>query len=180
MCVLLDRPGTIDCRQLPSIPIDSIPPTDRSRDPIVPRDENRDPPSPLTGMLWMNELTKGMALVRDLERERPRRHDRSRIDAVHRAIVDTEARKPAIFRVDDPDTRWDTLREAHWVPIVRYQYAGLSALNLMVLHRPYIFHSEIDRREALKASIQVLDMGRLMFQGIPPDYWGKYVYRATG
>lgn len=174
MSVFLGRPGTINrSHGLPSPPVDTALPKDRSRTPVVPRDTWKDPPTPMAGALWQRELNEVLFDIQDLEQEGPHPKDFSKVDEIHQRIMDIEEWKPAIFRVENPDTRWDGSPESFWVSIQRYQFAALHAFNLMVLHRLYIFHRQKSRDEALKASLQVLEMTRRLFRGLPPDHWRK-------
>ncbi|KAG9258100.1 uncharacterized protein F5Z01DRAFT_633099 [Emericellopsis atlantica] len=175
MSTFLGRPGTINrAHGLPTPPVDTKAPVHRSRQSVVPRDEWNDPPTAIISVLWLRELQHHLFDVADLEQDGPRPKDYSKVDAIHERMVATEERKPAILRVVNPDTRWDHEPETAWVQHLRYHFAGLYAFNLMVLHRPYIFHRKKSRHEALKASLQILEMGRCMFHGLPPDHWRNY------
>jgi hypothetical protein len=176
MCLILGRPGTLDWRHgFPSRPIDAPVPTYRSKTPIVPRDPEKDPPTPLTRLLWLFELTHPLVEVQDLEQQGPYPKDPSRIDKLHRKIMSVRDSTPGIFRLENPDTRWDHDPEvAEWIQGTRPYFELLHAFGVMALHRPYLFHRKESRVEALRAGLLLLDMQRLLFEGLSASSWRKY------
>lgn len=178
MSLILGRPGGVDVRHgFPSIPIDAVIPTpqDQSKTPVVPRDEATSPPTPLTRGLWQWALSAALFDIRGLEEDGPYPKDFSKVDAVHQKILAIDDIKPPVFRLKNPDTRWDDEPGSAWIRAVRFYLAQLHAFNLMALHRPYIFHRKESRSEALQASIEMLEIQRLTFEGLPPESWRKYV-----
>lgn len=174
MSIMLGRPGVTNWRQArPSPPVDTVMPKDRSRTPVVPRDEYREPPTPLSVGLWLLQLNGPLCDIQDLEQDGPYPKDFSKVDKVHQRIMDLNERKPAMFRVENPDTQWDGFPETSWLSFIRAYFGTLHEFSLIGLHRPYIFHRRKSRDEALKASINLLEMSRLMFEGLPPDHWRK-------
>lgn len=174
MSIFLGRPGTVNKHQgFPTLPVDTVMPKDRSREPVVLRNEWRDPPTPIAGLLWLRQIVEPLFDIQELEREGPHPKDPSKIEDVHRQIMALEEKKPAIFRIDGTDLMWDNREDMKWLRFQRWYYAGLQSFNRMALHRPYIFHRKQSRDEALKASLDVLDTGRHMFLGLPPDHWRK-------
>ena len=141
----------------------------------MPRNELRDPPTPIAAGLWLAKLSQPLVDIQDLETESYHPKDYHKVDQVHDKIMEIEETKPAIFRVENPDTRWDDDPETAWVAHLRHHFGGLHGFMRVLLHRPYIFNRQKSRLEALKACIIVLEMGGKMFQGLPPDHWRKYV-----
>lgn len=81
---------------------------------------------------------------------------------------------PAIFRLQNPDTSWDDDADvAPWIQVSRYYFQLLHAFSLMALHRPYVFHRKQSRDEALSAGLTMLEMQRLMFEGLSSASWRK-------
>lgn len=176
MSLILGRPGGVDVRHgFPSIPIDAAIPKDQSKTPVVPRDEAVEPPTPLTRGLWLWQLSRALFDIRELEEDGPYPKDFSKVDKVRQKIMAIDDCKPAVFRRKNPDTRWDDYPDMKWLPTVRYYVAQLHEFNLMALHRPYMFHRRESRSNALKASIEMLELQRLTFKGLPPESWRKYV-----
>ena len=175
MCLILGRPGTMDWRHgFPSLPTDAPAPSDRSKTPIVPRNPEKDSPTPLTRALWIHELASPLRDIQDLEQEGPYPKDFSRIDRLHQKIMTLNDSKPAIFRLENADTRWDSDPNViQWIHGTRYYFHMLHEFSLLALHRPYVFHRKESRAEALRASLAMLDMQRLMFEGLPSTSWRK-------
>jgi hypothetical protein len=78
---------------------------------------------------------------------------------------------PAFFRNKNPDLRWDDLPECFWVPLVRGTVPLLLTFNKMALHRPYVFTRPHSRKEALKASLEMLNAQRDHFKTIGPNQY---------
>jgi len=174
MCLILGRPGTVDWRHgLPSIPVDALPPSDRSTTPVVQRHDDKDPPTPLTRGLWLHALTLPLREIQDLEQDGPYPKDFYKVDMVHHHIMELNDQKPAAFRLNNPDTRWDNVPGTVWIKSTRLYVAQLHEFSLMALHRPYIFHRKESRVEALRASVEMLELQRLFFEGLPPEAWRK-------
>lgn len=174
MSLVLGRPGTVDVRHgFPSIPIDAAIPKEPSKTPVVARDPETTPPTPLTRGLWQWELSTALFDIRELEEDGPYPKDFSKIDKIHQKILAIEDCKPAVFRLKNPDARWDGAPGMKWLQAMRFYVAQLHEFNLMALHRPYIFHRRESRSEALKASIEMLEIQRLTFEGLPPESWRK-------
>lgn len=175
MSTFLGRPGTINrSHGLPTPPVDAVIPKDPSSTPVIRRDPWKDAPTPLTGLLWLLQLNQPLFDIQDIEKDGPHpRDDFAQVDRIHRRIMETEEAKPAMFRLENPDTRWDDNPATFWVRILRYHFAILHNFNLMVLHRPYIFHRRRSREEALRASLRIMEVAGKMFDGLPPDHWRK-------
>ncbi|KAI5466953.1 hypothetical protein BGZ63DRAFT_346626 [Mariannaea sp. PMI_226] len=172
---ILGRPGVIDWnRPLPTPPIDAPLPTNRASTPVVPRGEN-DPPTPVTRVIWNIELSKLLQAIRNLENEEAYQSNFAKVDQLHQRILDCHEKIPASFRLDDPDTRWDDEPEMQWLQACRFYFAQLHQFGLMALHRPYVFHRKESRAEAIQASLRMLEVQKMTFQGLPPDTWRNYL-----
>ncbi|KAK4188823.1 OMPdecase-domain-containing protein [Podospora australis] len=166
MAAVLGRPTTINLTMpFPSLPIDAPVPKNRKKEPVAKRLPDS-PPTPLTRALWAYEILKPLITILELEKEGPCPKNFDKVDAVHKELLDLEARTPAVFRLENPDTRWDEeLRgdEGDWIKLARVLLPQLSSFELMALHRPYIFTRKRSREEALRASLKMLDAQRLHF-----------------
>ncbi|KAH7155022.1 hypothetical protein B0J13DRAFT_215231 [Dactylonectria estremocensis] len=172
---ILGRPGTIDWNQtLPTPPVDTSIPTNRSKTPVVPRGET-ERPSPVTRILWNVELAKPLQAIRNLEMELPNPKDFPKVDQLHQSILDLHDRIPPAFRLDDPDTQWDDEPDMRWLQACRFYFAQLHMFGLMALHRSYVFHRKRSRAEAIQASLRMLEIQKMTFQGLPPDTWRNYL-----
>lgn len=166
---VLGRPTSVDFRLVTrSLPVDSIIPKDRKRSPIMPRGEN-DPPTPLTRAIWSWEIMKPLRDILDLEKEGPFPKDFSKVEKIHQELLDLHARTPPPFRMENPDTRFDNLPECWWLPFVRPTLPQLLFFNIMALHRPYVFTRATSRREALKASLDMLEAQKQYFALLKPQ-----------
>lgn len=173
--IILGRPGTVDWNQpLPTPPVDAPLPTDRTNTPVVSRDET-DKPTPITRVLWNVHLARLLQAFRNLEVEGPYRTDFTKVDQLHQTVLDLYDKIPAVFRLDDPDTRWDDEPDMQWLPACRFYFAQLHQFGLMALHRPYVFHRKESRAEAIQASLRMLEIQKMTFQGLPPDTWRNYL-----
>jgi hypothetical protein len=172
---VLGRPGAIDWRILPpSLPVDAPIPKNRKTTPVVLRDEERDPPTPLTRSIWAFKIMSPMRDILDLEQDGPCPKDFTKVDRVHQTCLDLDENAPAYFRLDNPDTTWDDHPGcAKWLPAVRISLPQLNLFNFMALHRPYIFNRPKSRQEALRASLEMLHLQKLMFKGTPANSWKK-------
>lgn len=174
MCLILGRPGSIDWRHgIPSLPADSPAPLDRSTTPVVPRNPDKDLPTPLTRSLWLAKLTGPLREIQDLEQDGPYPKDFTNVDRVQHSIMSLNESKSAIFRLENPDSRWDSHPSAHWIPGTRYYFESLHEFSLMALHRPYVFHRQESRNQALRASLAMLEIQRRTFEGSSPASWRK-------
>ncbi|OTB04829.1 hypothetical protein M426DRAFT_320411 [Hypoxylon sp. CI-4A] len=166
---VLGRPTSVDFRLVSrSLPIDSIIPKDRRKSPMVQRGEN-DPPTPLTRAIWSWEVMKPLRDILDLEKEGPFPKDFSKVEKIHQELLDLQARTPAPFRLQNPDTSFDSLPECWWLPLVRPTLPQLISFNIMALHRPYVFTRATSRYEALKASLDMLEAQKLYFSLLKPQ-----------
>lgn len=171
MACVLGRPTTINLGMAPpSLPVDAPDPKDRARTPVLPRRED-DPPTPLTRALWACHLMRPLKDILELEKEGPCPKDFERVDRVHNELLELDARTPAYFRLENPDTRFDALPECDWLPLARVILPQLSTFELMALHRPYIFTRPKSRTEALKASLDMLHVQRLHFMALKPQMY---------
>ncbi|KAL2184853.1 hypothetical protein L209DRAFT_765716 [Thermothelomyces heterothallicus CBS 203.75] len=174
MASVLGRPTTTDLRMAtPSLAVDAPVPKDRSKTPVLPRGEN-DTPTPVTRTIWAYHVTRPLKEILELEKEGPCPKDFSRVDRLHDELLDLEARTPAFFRLENPDTRFDALPECAWLPLARVVFPQLISFELMALHRPYIFTRPKSRTEALKASLDMLDAQRLHFQSLRPQMYKTF------
>ncbi|KAI0843686.1 hypothetical protein F5Y06DRAFT_255571 [Hypoxylon sp. FL0890] len=166
---VLGRPTSVDYRLVNRTPpVDSIIPKDRRKSPIIPRGEN-DPPTPLTKAMWSWEVMKPLREILDLEKEGPFPKDFSKVEKIHKELLDLQARTPPPFRLENPDTRFDDLPECRWLPFVRPTLPQLISFNIMALHRPYVFTRATSRHEALKASIEMLEAQKLYYSVLKPQ-----------
>ncbi|KHO01940.1 uncharacterized protein MAM_00941 [Metarhizium album ARSEF 1941] len=177
MSLILGRPGTVDWRHsFPSVPIDTPVPTDRFKTPISLRNPEKDPPTPLTRCLWMHEICLPLRDIQDLEQDGTYPKDFSRVDRLHQKIMSIRDSTPAVFRLKNPDTRWDDKPEVEgWIGISRYYFLLLHNFTIMALHRPYLFHRKESRVKALTAGLGMLEMQRSMFEGLPSASWRNFM-----
>ncbi|RGP68635.1 oleate activated transcription factor 3 [Fusarium longipes] len=173
--MILGRPGTVDWNQtLPTPPIDALIPQNRNKTPIVPRGED-DHPTPITRLLWNYQLCGPLRAIQNLEVRGLYPLDSERIDQIHQSIQDLDKTMPSSFRMDNPDTRWDHLPEAHWYTASRYYFASLHEFSKMALHRPFIFNRAESRAEAIHASLRTLEIQKTTFEGLPQDTWRNFM-----
>ncbi|KAF5659709.1 oleate activated transcription factor 3 [Fusarium circinatum] len=173
--MILGRPGTVDGNQtLPTPPVDAPIPQDRTKMPVVPRSED-DHPTPITRLLWNYELCGPLRAVQNLEVGGSYPMDPAKIDEIHQCILNLDKKIPASFRMENPDTRWDHLPEAHWYPANRFYFASLHEFSKMALHRPFIFNRLESRVEAIHASLKTLEIQKMTFEGLPPDSWRNFM-----
>lgn len=171
--IVLGRPTILSSDAHYTMPVDAPIPKnykDRRTTPVAPRGEN-DPPTPLTRALWAYECMKPLRDILDLEKEGQCPKDFSKVDHIHQDLLDLEARTPAYFRIENPDTRYDDLPECYWVPLVRATLPQLMSFNFMALHRPYVFTRPHSRKEALKASFDMLRAQREHFASLSPQQY---------
>lgn len=168
--VVLGRPVSVDHSVSYTLPIDAPTPKDPSRTPITQRSEN-DPPSLMTRTLYIHKIAEVLKDIVDLEKEGPCPKDFTKVDRLHEQLVTLDAETPAFFRRENPDTRYDDLPECFWVPLVREQLYPLVWFNFMALHRAYVFTRPHSRREALKASLRMLDCQRDNFANLSPRHY---------
>ncbi|KAH7635711.1 hypothetical protein B0T09DRAFT_27174 [Sordaria sp. MPI-SDFR-AT-0083] len=150
----LGRPSTIDLTSNPPIlPIDVALPITftnfRSPTPLIPRSED-DPPTPLTRILFSYKITLQLVSILSLEKEGASPASFSKIDTLHQSLLDLENSIPPYFRLQDPDTRFDSLQQCYWLPWARALLPQLTAFNFMALHRPYIFTRPLSRQLAVE------------------------------
>ncbi|KAF5024231.1 hypothetical protein F66182_3688 [Fusarium sp. NRRL 66182] len=173
--MILGRPGTIDWNQtLPTPPVDAPIPSNRNRTPVVPRGED-DQPTPITRLLWNYQLCGPLRTIQSLENGGSYPMDFEKINQIHQSILDLDKRIPPSFRLENPDTRWDHLPEAHWYTANRYYFANLHEFSKMALHRPYAFTRAESRVEAIHASLKTLDIQKRTFEGLPADSWRNFM-----
>lgn len=173
--MILGRPGTVDWNQtLPTPPVDAPIPQDRTKMPVVPRSED-DHPTPITRLLWNYELCGPLRAIQNLEVDGSYPMDPAKIDEIHQGILNLDKKIPASFRMENPDTRWDHLPEAHWYPANRFYFASLHEFSKMALHRPFIFNRLESRVEAIHASLKTLEIQKMTFEGLPPDSWRNFM-----
>ena len=173
MAIFLGRPGSIDWhRGLPSLPIDAPVPPSRTKTPVMPRNEATDPPTLLTRAIWLFQLARNLRLILDLEFDGSHPRDFTKVDETHRRMLALDEEKPAVFRLQNPDRRWDG--HAHvkeWIHLTRLHFEQLHYFALMALHRPYIFSHPPSREAALTASVNMLALQQKMFDGLPLASW---------
>ncbi|RYP74951.1 hypothetical protein DL770_007504 [Monosporascus sp. CRB-9-2] len=171
---VLGRPTSVDFRLLNrSLPIDVVMPNDSKKMPLVPRGEG-DPPTPLTRAIWAFEMMRPLRDILDLEKEGPFPKDFSKVDKLHQHLLEIQANTPAPFRLENPDTSFDNLPECWWLPLVRPSLPQVAAFNFMALHRPYIFTRAASRREALRASVAMLESQRSYFCVLRPHQFKTF------
>lgn len=173
--VVLGRPGTVDWNQnVPTPPIDAPIPQDRSKTPVVPRSRD-DPPTPITVVLWIYQLCGPLRAIQSLESEKPTPQTFEKVTQIQQSMLDLTSRIPPDLRLENPDTRFDNDPNLQWLPACRFYVATLHQFSLMALHRPYVFHRKISRTEAVKASIGMLELQKMTFEGLSPDSWKNYL-----
>ncbi|KAM5358720.1 hypothetical protein ACJZ2D_015037 [Fusarium nematophilum] len=173
--LVLGRPGTIDWNQaMPTPPVDTPIPRDRSKTPVVPRGKD-DRPTPVTRLLWNYQLCGPLLAIQNLENDGPCPRGFAKVDQVHQSILDLDNNMPPEFRLDNPDTRWDGHPEAHWFQANRYYFAHLHQFSRIALHRPYVFNRKESRAEAISASLRALEIQKMTFEGLPPDSWRNFM-----
>ncbi|RYP74493.1 hypothetical protein DL771_002967 [Monosporascus sp. 5C6A] len=171
---VLGRPTSVNFRLLNrSLPIDVVMPNDSKKMPLVPRGEG-DPPTPLTRAIWAFKMMQPLRDILDLEKEGPFPKDFSKVDKLHQQLLEIEANTPGPFRLENPDTRFDNLPECWWLPLVRPSLPQIAAFNFMALHRPYIFTRAASRREALRASMAMLESQRSYFCVLRPHQFKTF------
>lgn len=169
--VVLGRPISISVGMAsPTLPVDAPIPKDRSKTPVLPRNEN-DPPTPLTRAIWAYHVMVPLRHIVELEKEGACPKDFSKVDALHRQLLDVESQTPPYFRLENPDTRFDDHPDCYWLPYVRATLPQLMSFNFMALHRPYIFTRPKSRTAALRASLNMLHAQRLHFQSLKPQQY---------
>lgn len=168
--IVLGRPASIDMSVRYTLPIDTPDPKEPSKTPVVQRSED-DPPSRMTRTLWIFKNTIALKDIIELEKDGPCPKDFSKVDKIHRKLLEFEAQTPAFFRTENPDTRYDDLPECFWIPMIRGTCPLYMSFNMMALHRPYIFTRPYSRREALKASFNMLEAQREHFASIGPKQY---------
>ncbi|EAQ86944.1 hypothetical protein CHGG_08197 [Chaetomium globosum CBS 148.51] len=174
MASVLGRPTSVDLNMAgPSLPVDAPTPRIRSKTPVVPRGEH-DPPTPVTRALWAHHILRPLKEIIELEKDGPCPKDFARVDRLHNELLEIDARTPAYFRLENPDTRFDALPECHWLPLARVVLPQLLTFELMALHRPYIFTRPKSRTEALKASLDMLHAQRLHFLALEPQMYKTF------
>ncbi len=168
--IVLGRPTTIDRSINPTLPVDALPPKDTSKTPVIARSED-DPPTPLTRALWAYETMAPLRDILDMEKEGPCPKNFVRVDQVHETLLMMEEHTPPYFRLENPDTRFDSYPECYWLPFVRATLPQLMSFNFMALHRPYIFTRAKSRTEALRASLAMLQAQRMHFHSLKPQQY---------
>lgn len=173
--LVLGRPGTIDWNQtLPTAPIDAPVPQHRSKTPVVPRSRN-DRPTPITVSLWIHQLCGPLHAIQNLDAEMSSPQSFEKVMQIHQSILELDSRTPPELVLDNPDTRFDKDSNVHWIQAARLYVAQLYQFGLMALHRPYVFHQKQSRTEAVKASLRMLEIQQLTFEGLSSDSWRNYL-----
>lgn len=121
----------------------------------------------------MFKLTGPMYEIMELEKDDCHPKEYTKVDKLHRRILDLEDEKPATLRLENPDTRWDDDSDLYWLPHTRLYLMQLHYFGLLALHRRYVFHRKKSRTAALEASINMLDIQKRSFQGLEPVCWRK-------
>ncbi|KAH9898676.1 Orotidine 5'-phosphate decarboxylase [Xylariomycetidae sp. FL2044] len=167
---VLGRPTSVDYRLMSrSPPIDAVIPKNHKTSPLLPRSE-ADPPTPLTRAIWAWEMLRPLREILDLEKEGPFPKDFSRVEKIHRELLDLKARTPGPFRLENPDTQFDDLPECWWLPLARPTLPQILSFNVMALHRPvYVFTRPASREVAVQASLEMLEAQRLYFEILTPE-----------
>ncbi|KAL1842299.1 hypothetical protein VTJ49DRAFT_5580 [Mycothermus thermophilus] len=185
-----------------SLPVDAVPPpppspgnpNPRSRTPVVPRGDD-DPPTPLTRWLWVARVLAPIlqeVLALEPHGPCPPREYLARVDQLDaelRSLAGAgERAMPASLRIrliDGPDgprmdtADTDTRFDAHpgfrrWLPRARASLPQLVAFVRMALHRPYVFTRPASRREALRASLEMLGAERVYFGLLRPGLYKTF------
>lgn len=168
--IVLGRPLTVDNSNYVTMPVDAPIPTNRSKTPVRPRGED-DPPTPLTRAIWACTVMGYLRDILELEKEGPCPKSFAKVDKLHSVLVELDESTPPFLRMENPDTRWDSAPECYWLPWCRSILLQVMSFNFMALHRPYIFTRAESRREALKASLSMLQSQRLQFQSLKPEQY---------
>lgn len=119
-------------------------------------------PTPLGRALYVFRAIKLMREILDLEKLGAN-GPRERVDELHRELQEIGQEMPGWLRLKKPDKTWDDNPECAWLPAARVLTPQILTFELMALHRPYVFTRRDSRKEALKASLEMLDAQRLHF-----------------
>ena len=173
-CLLLGRPSIINAdEKLPPLPLDVSVPRDIRSTPLIPRDDDREPPTPIVNGMWLYRLSSNLREVLKLDSDGPFPKDWTKVDALHQSILSLHERQPAIYRIVNPDTRWDELPETQWIKGTRYYMAQIHQFTIMCLHRRYMFYRRESREETLRASLTILKLHKGYFENVPSISWKK-------
>ncbi|KAK4167353.1 OMPdecase-domain-containing protein [Cladorrhinum sp. PSN259] len=147
------------------------------------RESESSPPTPLTRALWGYKVMAPMREILELERIQGNNGGGAagldeefyaRIEKLHLECVRLAKEMPACFRPENPDTTWDKVADCYWLPAARVLMPQIMSFELMALHRPYIFTRQESRREALKASLEMLGAQRLHFSMLKANMYKTF------
>jgi hypothetical protein len=166
--VILGRPLLLDwSRPLPTPPIDVEVPPNRRHVPLVARNPTKDPPTPLTRGIFLMEIAQILRDTQILEHDGPYPKDFRKVDQLHKKIEKVQEELPAFFRMENPDTRWDTPERQLWLNDARVYFDQMINFALLALHRPYIFHRKVSRDVALQVCLGTLHSHQSVFSDLP-------------
>jgi hypothetical protein len=166
MALVLGRPTQIESTDEKAVlPIDTPGSTNRKGSAPYPRSET-DPPTPLTMLVYNVKLmlTIRETLILEKKGSHPNPKDYTKVEEIHKDILQNVESLPAYFRSENPDTSFDSLPDCHWLPASRQLFDTYQGFVIMTLHRPYAFTNPHSRGIALKAGLNILRAQRRLFQ----------------
>ena len=174
MSVFMGRPGISNPYDgLPTTPLDVKLGRNIEFEVVTTRDEEIDPPTILSKGLWIYRIAILLREVSKLEGDGQHPRDWARVIKLHRDILDLDSSKPAVFRLENPDTRWDHSPDLRWLKGIRYYLAQMHHFCLMALHRRYMFHRLQSRNETMASSLMMLQLHEGMLSSFPDSSWRK-------
>lgn len=174
--LILGKPPFINPRdRRPSLPVDAIPPKDKSTCAVVLRTDGFDPPTPLARSLWLFRLAAPLRDAEFSENADAKVADAAMAEAVGRKMLETVQQIPPYFRLESTDWRWDSHPDCPWLTASRFCLEQFIQFNVMVLHRSYILSQSTSRTEALRAAIKLLSCQQMSYQGTGTDSWKNFL-----
>ncbi|PKS12202.1 hypothetical protein jhhlp_001501 [Lomentospora prolificans] len=174
--LILGKPPFVNLRdRRPSLPVDAIPPKDKSTCAVIARTEGVDPPTPLTRSLWLFRLAAPLRDAEFSENARTNSMDFSRAELLGKQMLETAQQIPPYFRLESTDWSWDNHPACPWLTSSRFCLEQFIQFNLMVLHRSYILSQSTSRTEALRAAIKLLACQQMLYQGAGMDSWKNFL-----
>jgi hypothetical protein len=162
MAIALGRPMFINLNECNiTAPTDCDIPRDRLKRVPVARTEWEEPTS-MTERLQHIKISRRWCEIRELEDEGPIPQRPEKVKELHNFAVNFRKTLPAIYRTENPDTKWDA--KYKFVPIHREMLSFLVDSFLMALHRPYVFTREQSQRQVYESSLAVLWSQERLFE----------------
>lgn len=155
MALILGRPRTIhvdDCTLMP--PIDCDISADLSLNPTAAA-SNRHIPSSYSPVIFQYSMAHKIHDMFSLGATRPHIQDYSVVTWLHREVIELINKLPPAFRLEDPDTSWDSRLPN--LPKQREYMACIAWSYLMSLHRPHVEEHLESRDIAIKCALNTLE-----------------------